>query len=254
MKKFDGCLPLLLTSSINVSAPKTRLLDPADRFFYTIRSIEEWLKINKSLKIVLCDGSGFKFGEELFNRFPSANIECLSFQNDVRNVELYGKGYGEGEIIKYALDNSRILRECDVFAKCTSKLWVKNYWKYIKGWNGVFLCDASFSFNEKGWGMEFELLDTRFYVADKKTYENRFLNAYKRVRDMKGYYLEHSFKDVVQGCDMKGIISNVPLDCRGVSGSMARIYDFSFFEYLKKRIKITLVKNNARYRDLFVSK
>ena len=93
--------PILLTFSVKVSAPHTKLVDEEDRIAFTIESIERWLFLDGNLRLVLCDGSNYDFSKIVSEKFPRANIECLHFQNNRDLVSLYGKGFGEGEIINY---------------------------------------------------------------------------------------------------------------------------------------------------------
>ena len=141
--------PLLLTSCVTVSAPFTQITDQTIRVELTIQSIQKWLCIANDLKIVICDGSNYDFSAIVADNFPYHAIECLSFNNDTESVAKHGKGYGEGEIIKYALAHSTFLNEADYFAKCTSKMWVNNFLECHNYWNGFFLADCDFAYFKK---------------------------------------------------------------------------------------------------------
>src|SRR5271169_3656162 len=95
--------PVLLTSCVNVADHSVSVKDENSRIRLTIESIEKWLAISPYLRLVICDGSNFDFSRILQEKFPEANIECLFFENNKELVVLYGKGYGEGEIVEYAL-------------------------------------------------------------------------------------------------------------------------------------------------------
>ena len=111
-------VPILLTSSVKVMDSSGKLNNPNLRIHYTIESISEWIKIDPSVQIVICDGSGFDFSDTVKNKFPLAKIECIFFDNDAEKIKIHGKGYGEGEIIRYALQHSHMLLKSDVFIKC----------------------------------------------------------------------------------------------------------------------------------------
>ena len=102
--------PVLLTSCIYISDFAVKLTDPTDRINFTLESIEKWLNIVPGVKLVVCDSSGFNFSLLVKNKFPNANIECLFFVADKSLVKYHGKGYGEGEIIKHALQHSAWLQ------------------------------------------------------------------------------------------------------------------------------------------------
>lgn len=246
--------PLLLTSSVVVSAPLTKLIDTEERIRLTIASIGEWLRLSPEINIVLCDGSGFDFSHIIKEYYPAAHIESLFFENNAKLVSIYGKGFGEGEIIKYALENSEILKCSAAFSKCTSKLWVNNYFKYIEDWDGLFLCDCNFSNLKKFNSIKLKSVDTRFYVVKKEFYLDNLLYAYKDVRDQKGYYLEHSFCDIIIRTKIKNFISTIPLEINGISGSSAFAYRGSVQQKIKNRLKRFILIRCSEYSDFFVNK
>ena len=137
--------PILLTSSVVPMDKSVLLKDQALRIYYTLESIQKWVKKLPHIKIIVCDGSNFDFSPLIKKAFPESNIECLFFMNDAEKIEEFGKGYGEGEIIKHALKHSNYLMESDSFAKCTAKLWVNNFERIIGHWNNTFLCRPYFS-------------------------------------------------------------------------------------------------------------
>ena len=143
----------------------------------------------------------------------------MHFKNNDVLVAKYGSGYGEGEIIKYALSHSSILKNAAVFAKCTSKLNVNNLKKIVKNFNGQFICECTFSnvrlirsfFDPKAL-VKIKLLgiDTRFYIVKKDIYMMTFKNSYKKVRHEKKYYLEHAFYDAAVKGKLKNFIADFP--------------------------------------------
>ena len=45
----------------------------------------------------------FDFTVTVQNNFPSANIECIFFDNDAKQIKKYGKGYGESKLLNASL-------------------------------------------------------------------------------------------------------------------------------------------------------
>jgi len=239
---------LLMTSSVYVAAPIVAVNDAEERARLTLDSVEKWLKSTDRIRIVLCDGSGYDFSEACAERFPSAAIECLNFKNDEVAVAKYGKGYGEGEIMKHALTNSENLRGADFFVKCTSKLWVNNFDQIMRRWNGIFQCDYMFRNPGSVRNIEPELIDTRFYVVNRDFYVRNLQESYRNVRDLEGYWLEHSFKDAIASKGLKASRFYFPVlpEVAGVSGSTGRVYrpDVSTrrqrIERLKKKVRLRI--------------
>src|ERR1019366_7445454 len=210
--------PILLTSCVVVSDHSVSLKDENSRIRLTIESIEKWLAISSDLRLVICDGSNFNFSRIILEKFPEVNIECLFFENNKELVGLYGKGYGEGEIVKYALLNSVYLKESDFFAKCTAKLWVENFFECLKCSNGTFLCKGYFSNVFSFKKTQFSYVDTRFYLVNKSFYLKNLVSAYLNVGGEQGLSLEHCFRDVILKEKYKKIMFNVPPVICGVGG------------------------------------
>ncbi len=225
-----------------VSAPSTQIRDPNNRIALTVRSIEKWLNISNNLKIVICDGANYDFSSIIAKNFPSSDIECLHFNNDSESVALYGKGYGEGEIIQYALENSVFLQKTEYFTKCTAKLWVDNFFDCLHFWNGTFLCDCDFSYGKNHKLITFKSVDTSFYIVDKKYYIKNFLSAHLHVREKQTYWLEHSFKDIVIANNLaKFMLPVAPIVC-GVSGTSGSENNYAFTDKVHNWTKRLLVK------------
>jgi hypothetical protein len=58
-------VPVLITSAINVTAPGTKLADPAERLDLTLKGIERWLQNPAVHALVAVDGSGFDYSSQL---------------------------------------------------------------------------------------------------------------------------------------------------------------------------------------------
>lgn len=209
---------VLLTSAINVSAPRTALSEPSRRLEETLKSIEMWRRMPGVGKIVLCDGSGFDFPMIALGSRDGADVEVLSFTNDVEEVGRKGKGYGEGQIVSHALAHSRFLSTESVFAKCTGKLWVSNFRRCLRGFNGVA------AFDYAGW-LQPTSIDTRFYIVQKSFYLDVLSDAHVGVDDSRGIYLEHVFAQALAAKKLASYAMSPTPRIEGVSGSMGVAYE-----------------------------
>lgn len=229
---------LLLSSCIHVSAPYTKLKCANLRLKSTLDSIKQWIKIAPTQKIVICDGSNYDFTTDCKKLFPKQKIECLNFRNDECAVAKYGKGFGEGEIIKYALKKSKFLKDQQFFIKCSSQIYIKNFRKIISSWNGLFECDLILKRNIVRIPIIPYAVDTRFYIVNKEFYIKNFLNRYQKVRDQEGNFLEHEFFDAILNINNKVgkyFISKKPV-INGISGTYASKYSTNKFYWLKKNL------------------
>jgi hypothetical protein len=243
--------PILLTSSV-IAMDSTVLLKDGDaRIYHTIESLKRWGEIVPNGNFVLCDGSGFDFTNLVKEKFPNLDIECLSFLNDSEQVKLRGKGFGEGEIIRYALIHSSSLGRSSWFAKCTAKLWVDNFQECIKEWNGRFLCKAYFSnvFSFKKTTLEY--IDTRFYMADKFFYATHFSDAHLNLLVDSGVGIEEKFLDVVDKQDFKKILFRTSPVVSGVGGGSGKYYNTSIIRRIKEVLRLKLVYLTSKYQALF---
>jgi hypothetical protein len=245
-----GPIPVLLTSSVHVADQSVNLKNPSLRIDHTLESIEHWLTLCPNVRLVICDGSGFDFSRIVGEKFPRARIECLNFQNDKKMVAYHGKGYGEGEIIKYAIANSSHLADSDWFVKCTAKLWVDNFSACIKEWNGQFLCWAFFANVFSFKKTKFAYIDTRFYVINKNFYLKYFSDAHLEVGGPEGRSIEDIFREVVLTNGMQKVIFNTPPVICGVGGGSGKYYKTGMRRRIKEKLRARLVKLNPFFRPL----
>lgn len=243
--------PILLTSSVIAMDSTVLLRDQDSRIFHTLESLKRWSEIAPTSKFVICDGSGFDFSNLVYEKFPNLLVECLFFLNDAELVKVRGKGFGEGEIIRYALERSCYLSESEWFAKCTAKLWVDNFQDCIEEWNGRFLCKAYFSnvFSLKKTILEY--IDTRFYLVNKSFYAAHFSQVHLSLEVDSGAGIEEKFLEVVsQEGFQKILFRNSPI-VSGVGGGSGKYYNTSIIRRIKEVIRLKLVCMNWNYLPLF---
>lgn len=244
--------PILITSSVIAMDVSGVLNDPDLRIQYTLESISAWVKIKPEIQLVICDGSGYDFTSCIQARFPSAQIECLAFKNNPDQVKKHGKGYGEGEIIRYALANSTLLQSADAFIKCTAKLWVLNLDDCMKQWNGQFACNAYFAnvFSFKKTQLQF--IDTRFYISTKAFYLQYFSEAHMDLGGTAGRSIEDAFLEAIRRHHIEHILLRIPPIICGVGGGSGKYYKSGRMRILKDRFRNWIAQKNITYADLFI--
>ena len=100
-----------------------QLVDRDKRIGEYAESLKKLMVAKSVDKVVFCENSGDeqaveKLREQLYDGKPENKLEILSFQGDGDKVAKYGKGYGEGQVIKYALHNSRFLKNEKDYRTC----------------------------------------------------------------------------------------------------------------------------------------
>lgn len=176
-------------------------------------------------KIVFCDNSGFGtdgFEEEIAcAKKQGIQLEILSFLGDSDAVIRHGKGYGEGEIIRHVLSESKLICDERYMMKITGRLRVDNIANLVSKVNQNRVYFNIPNIHRK------DLFDTRVYAMPVKTYREYFETAYKKVDDDQGYYLEHAFTDAIFENSLK--VCNFPCYPRivGESGSGGAQYTYT---------------------------
>lgn len=212
--------------------------------------MQHWVNISPELKIVICDGSGFDFSETASSAFPGVNIECLNFINSTKEVQAKGKGYGEGEIIAYALDNSKYLKQSDRFMKSTGKLWVSNVHKLLKNRHELFLIDAYFKRHFNNY--EIQYLDTRFFISNIDFYKQFLIDAYKESCFEPGCNIEHIFLKRLLGIKARNFILQKNPAIYGFGGGNGSYYKQGFIKGILINLKKRLLTKDSKFTHLFV--
>jgi len=175
----------------------TATIDPGDIVFVErrcpqirendyINALEKWVQTNIS-SIIFCENSNYN-SEKIKNLLKSQTIlktEYLGFNGQTFPKEL-GKGYGELIIIKYALQNSSIINDCEFVIKVTGRYFIKNIKKIIdilaRDKDVYIMADLRRNLT---WA------DSRVF-AFKPSFVLDYLSKYQdMINDSKGVYLEY---------------------------------------------------------------
>ncbi len=242
---------LLMTSAIDCyeHVPYLFLKDSKTRLHETLCSILSWIDLDSIKKIILCDNTNIQYDFSSLIQYANlkgVELEILPFQGNFKKVALFGKGYGEGEIINYAIDNSKYLDvNSVVFYKTTSRLFVSNFMHIqSKHAENKIVFNAVYEPRNKSkikkalsilpiTKMFFKktTIDTRFYKCSIAFYKKHLRDTYKKVNDNKGFYLESAFFHDLQNVNFSQMIK-YPFFI-GRSGSSGNVYR----QFYKKKIQ-----------------
>ncbi|WP_051525996.1 hypothetical protein [Butyrivibrio proteoclasticus] len=232
MKNSDVCILITGCMFPQKNINKLSLIDSEERKRQYLNSIEYYLLKTKYKKIVYCDNSSAKPFDNLYFLATqlSKEFEWISFQGNEEMVLSKGKGYGEGEIIDYALNHSKILARCDCFIKVTGRLVIDNI-------DWFLYLNKKYTYFD----VHKQLIDTRCYLTNIRIFKERFMHVYERVDDNNKYYLEHVFfESYMKNNNLLRIIPFY-LNIEGQSGSMGILYKkigiLIYYYSLKKLIK-----------------
>lgn len=221
---------LILTASINpTNVPFLKISDCKIRLLQYKYSLKFWIEETEMYNIVFCDNTyydyDFKLELDMAKQY-NKKLEILKYKGN-ENASKYGKGYGEGEIIKYIIENSKLINDQSIIYKVTGRLYVSNfnsiYRKHLN-FNNIFIKNAIRGFRA----------DTRFFKCECKFYKNNLLEAYKLVNDNNNIYLEDCFYRALINCNIDSF-KIYPI-IKGKSGSKGCIYSLSYREVLFRNI------------------
>ncbi len=159
----------------------------ASVFFWAAQGIE---------KIVIADATGGSLlddNELLLLKKINVDVEQISYCQNDSLIKSRGKGYGEGELLKFALENSIFLRAGENFFKCTGKVYCRNFesiFKMIKHNNlqSIFWRHLGEGDSLQQWA------DIRFFYTTREFCEESLIPAYQRSDDRQAaaeYFVFH---------------------------------------------------------------
>ena len=127
---------VLITTAISPpeGIPALKMTDPVTRFVMTKAAIFFWAAQGIG-RLVIADATGstvLNNDDISVLRQMNVDVEQISYQQNNALVRQKGKGYGEGALIDFALDNSAFLKQSDSFFKCTGKVYCPNFDKIFQ--------------------------------------------------------------------------------------------------------------------------
>lgn len=184
---------ILLTGCINPNGMiLTSLNDKEIRKQQYVDAIKFYLN-NTKYPIVFTENSNTNINYLFPDDIKSGRMECLTFPGN-QNKER-GKGFGECEIIQYALTHSTLIRShrAQRIAKITGRLIVRNIQDIIR-WHTTF---SSRQTTFCAINSDLSFPDSRFIIAAEEFYQT-FLKRKDFVNDQEGYYFEHALCDTIK--------------------------------------------------------
>jgi len=215
---------LVITSSVHVSAPNTSLTDPQQREMQYLDSISFFIRESPVTKIIVCDNSGYRYPESVYSMaaLHHKEIELLSFNGNNQLVALYGKGYGEGEILEFVLSNSVLIKQVEGFLKVTGRFKLVNIatlLQHANHWENYFM---PVSLLRPRWMVPRaarRCVDVRVYYVTTAFFREVLLTAYRKVADKDVYFLEHAYHDAIAHQPARVKCFDTAPEMTGISGS-----------------------------------
>ena len=211
---------ILLTGCINPrDMVYTAIKDPDTRMNQYIMALRYYLE-NTALPIVFCENSMTKLSTD-FSDIPSINerYEFITFDGNNFDKSL-GKGYGECEIIDYAICHSQLIKSHSYIIKITGRITVIDILSYVHFHNKLpkGTIQALLPTNN-------HFIDSRFIICPKHFLQQYFLPQQKKLNDSKNYYFENLLYDAIFSQNKYLYIPFISFpNYKGYSGSVGYMY------------------------------
>jgi hypothetical protein len=249
--------PLLITASLDAGkTPYVALSATMDRVVAHMQGLLAWLEDPTIGTIVFAKNCAAQIRPKVLEEVAASHGKELEFVQVASSVRtaVQGKGYGEGDLIRQALERSDLLRASDNFIKITGKLYCPGIGIIFSGLGmGEFFVSRGFSSgsinpirrnltrlygNHLGsavfgvlkrkvrvpWGLVAAspgaVVDTRLYRVSRGFYLTVLGNSYRRVQDALGYTLERAFHDDLMNHSASCGMLEISPPIIGTSGSM----------------------------------
>ncbi|GHU29745.1 hypothetical protein AGMMS50256_15280 [Betaproteobacteria bacterium] len=177
---------VLITAAIRPpdKMPYLKMKDATSRLIATKMALFFWATQGvRNLVIADATDSRVLNEEEMaLLRQMRVNVEQIHFAQDEAQVSLLGKGYAEGKLIEFALENSRLLAQEEYFFKCTGKIFCRNFQNIIALIQHHKLHGLFWQLYHLGKLCTF--LDTRFYYTSATFFKENLAAGYALSNDM----------------------------------------------------------------------
>lgn len=207
---------ILLTGCINPNGmPFTQLNNPSERQKQYIDAIHFYLR-NTTCQIVFCENSNTDIKPYIKN--VQDRLEILTFSGNQNKQR--GKGYGEAEIIEYALHHSTFIQDNIIIIKITGRLIINNIHqllKTIKYKHDFVMC----LFHS-----DLKFADSRIFCGTVFFYKE-FLKNRDKMNDVQGIFFEHILASTVLESPVCFIPFSEEPCITGISGTTGKLYQAS---------------------------
>lgn len=232
---------ILLTACINPNGmPFTALQDKNTRLSQYTNALN-WYLENTDYPIVFVENTNYCINQ-LFERYINeGRLECLTFEGNGYDKSL-GKGFGEGVIIKYALVNSKLMKNKYRCVKITGRLIITNINELIKKSTDL---DTIYSYKLKYDDHRYSL-NSQFVIAPIIFWRDYFCPSINMINDSRHFWFEHLLYDRAM-VYRKFKEFKMPLLISGVLGSTGIESKMGSMQFTKFIIKYYLKKAGIYY-------
>ncbi len=129
---------ILLTWTLQISGQSDHQVRSTKiRLSQYITNIVKYIVDSPFKNIIFCENSNYNISREkeiieYLSQLYWKTIEFIQFQWDSLKTQQQGRGYGESEIMEYAMNNSMLLNNDILFVKITGRYFLTNSWDFVE--------------------------------------------------------------------------------------------------------------------------
>ncbi len=214
---------ILLTACINpCGMSSTKLQDTKIRLEQYKQALSFYLS-ETPYKILFAENTSYDFNDDFSFYINNGRLEYLTFSGNNYDPFL-GKGYGEAQIIEYAMNNSLFLKNTSVIIKITGRIIVENIMNLCSTINISDKKNVMIACNIRP---SKKIGTSTFFICKKEFLTCYFLPHIYEIDETKQIWFEHIlYKSIIQ-CKKekkKCLIFPKPIKIQGIAGTTSLPY------------------------------
>lgn len=174
-------------------------------------------------RILFVENTLYDFSSDFSFYIHNGRLEYLTFSGNSYDPSL-GKGYGEAQIIRYAINHSLFLKSASVIIKITGRIKVKNV---------VDLCSSVNISNKKNVMIACNIRPSKkigtstFFICKEEFLTRYFLPYMHEINEANHSWFEHILYESIIQCKKEkktNLIFPKPIKIEGIAGTTSRPY------------------------------
>lgn len=233
---------IFLTACVNPKGMSfTKLTTPKERAKQYVDAIKYYI-INTNYNILLVENTGYSFEKDFKHEVMQGRIELLTFHGNEYD-RLFGKGYGEGLIVTYAIKHSTLLVNANKIIKITGRHIITNF-KIIDKVIKITSRKPFIHFNLAYTG-DRQTACSDMFIGTTNFFKKYLFNYLPKINDSQNYYFEDALYDAAKLAikEKNYHFSLLPfnLQQQGLSGTTGeKLLTFSLYSQFKHFVKFIL--------------
>ena len=231
---MESNVVLLLTATVNTNNKHfTQLNNSEQRLAQYIETIKYYLALYEQ-PLIFVENSGEDLSPHFKAEIKAHRIEILTFQGNDYSPEI-GKGYGDFQCIRHALQHSQLITDESFIFKITGRYIIKNLSKYIHFYKKNDKVDLMVDLTN----------NFRFSISSFFGFRPFFITKYllknqKIINDSNNWYFEH----VLAKSSLEAIADRINFSIlkyypkiSAISGTTGKRYKESILYFIPRSLK-----------------